>query len=107
MPGSASDKTKDRKVVVACQVMEPELEWVRKGNSRVEIRYIDQGLHRTPKDMAGLVQEQIDQAEGYATQMVLAYGLCSNPDPMTASAYFWDLQLRTRRPLKKDQGPII
>jgi hypothetical protein len=78
MPGPASDKTKDRKVIVACQVMEPELEWVRKGNSRVEIRYIDQGLHRTPKDMAGLVQEQIDRAVGYATQMVLAYGLCSN-----------------------------
>jgi hypothetical protein len=73
-----SDKTQERKVIVACQVVEPELEWAHKENSTVEIRYIDQGLHRRPQDMPALVQEQIDQAAGYATQMVLAYGLCSN-----------------------------
>ncbi|MEE9612492.1 MAG: DUF1638 domain-containing protein, partial [Desulfatiglandales bacterium] len=78
MSASGPDKTRERKVIVACQVVEPELEWVRRGNSHVEIRYIDQGLHRTPKNMADFVQEQIDQAVGYATQMVLAYGLCSN-----------------------------
>jgi hypothetical protein len=77
MPDSGTDKTKERQVIVACRVVEPELEWARKGNSRVEIRYIDQGLHRTPKDMAPLVQEQIDKAAD-ATQIVLAYGLCSN-----------------------------
>jgi hypothetical protein len=78
LPKSTADTIKEQKVIVACRVMQPELEWVRKGNSHVEIRYIDQGLHRTPKNMAGLVQEQIDQTAGYATQTVLAYGLCSN-----------------------------
>jgi len=78
MPGLVSDKTNKRQVIVACRVVEPELEWARQEDSHVEIRYIDQGLHRRPKDMAGLVQEQIDHVAGYATQIVLAYGLCSN-----------------------------
>ncbi|MBW1700560.1 MAG: DUF1638 domain-containing protein [Deltaproteobacteria bacterium] len=65
-------------VVVACRVMEPELERVRQGKNHVEIRYLDQGLHRTPKDMAGVVQEQIDQAAKYADRIILGYGLCSN-----------------------------
>lgn len=65
-------------VVVACRVMEPELERVRQGKNHVEIRYLDQGLHRTPKDMAGVVQEQIDQAAKYADHIILGYGLCSN-----------------------------
>lgn len=69
---------KDRIVVVACRVMEPELDWARRGKDNVEIRYLDQGLHRTPQDMAGLVQEQIDQANKYADRVVLGYGLCSN-----------------------------
>lgn len=74
----ASDKRIDHPVVVACRVLQPELEQVIQGANHVEIRYIDQGLHRTPKNMAGLVQEQIDQAASYATRIVLAYGLCSN-----------------------------
>ena len=65
-------------VIVACRVMEPELEWARRGKDHVEIRYLDQGLHRTPQDMAGLVQEQIDQATVYAHRIILGYGLCSN-----------------------------
>jgi hypothetical protein len=69
---------KGRIVVVACRVMEPELEWARQGKDNVEIRYLHQGLHRTPKDMAGLVQEHIDQAAKYANHIVLGYGLCSN-----------------------------
>lgn len=67
-----------RIVVVACRVMEPELEWARQGKDNVEVRYLDQGLHRTPQDMPGLVQEQIDQAAEYADRIVLGYGLCSN-----------------------------
>lgn len=67
-----------RVIVVACHVMEPEIEMIRKDHNGVEIRYLDQGLHRTPKNMARLVQEQIDQASEYAERIVLGYGLCSN-----------------------------
>jgi hypothetical protein len=45
-------------VIVACRGMEPELERARDQDSRVEIRYLDQGLHRTPDKMAGLIQGQ-------------------------------------------------
>jgi hypothetical protein len=78
MAGISSGHRKGRIVVVACRVMEPELEWVRQGKDNVEIRYLDQGLHRTPQDMAGLVQAQIDQAAKYANHIILGYGLCSN-----------------------------
>ncbi len=74
----SSDNTSERTVVVACRVMEPELESARQGDNGVETRYIDQGLHRTPKNMAGLVQEQIDKAAPHAARIVLGYGLCSN-----------------------------
>jgi hypothetical protein len=74
----SSQKPPGRIVVVACRVMEPELEWVCQGKDNVEIRYLDQGLHRTPQDMPGLVQEQIDQAATYAQRIILGYGLCSN-----------------------------
>jgi hypothetical protein len=65
-------------VIVACRVMEPELEYLRKGKNRVEILYLDQGLHRTPRKMADRVQELIDEVRGYAGRVVLGYGLCSN-----------------------------
>jgi len=65
-------------VIVACRVMEPELEKTRDQDSRVEIRYLDQGLHRTPEKMADLIQEQIDEAAKNAVRIVLGYGLCSN-----------------------------
>ncbi len=67
-----------RRVVIACRVMEPELERVRAGSPAVEIIYLEQGLHRTPKKLPGLIQERIDQAASYATAIILAYGLCSN-----------------------------
>lgn len=65
-------------VIVACRVMEPELEKARDQDSRVEIRYLDQGLHRTPEKMAGLIQPQVDEAAQNAVRIVLGYGLCSN-----------------------------
>jgi len=71
-------KEKESRVLIACQVMEPELEMIRKEVDGIEIRYLEQGLHRTPEKMASLIQEQIDQAAEYATQVVLGYGLCSN-----------------------------
>ena len=65
-------------VIVACRVMEPELEKARDQDSGVEIRYLDQGLHRTPEKMADLIQPQIDEAAQNAARIVLGYGLCSN-----------------------------
>ena len=56
----------ERPVVIACRVMEPELEAVRAGSQAVEIIYLEQGLHRTPKKLPGMIQEQIDQAASYA-----------------------------------------
>ncbi len=75
---SASTAHKEKITLVACRVMEPELEAVRGDEDRVEIRYLDQGLHRTPQKMAAAIQEQIDQAAAYATRIVVGYGLCSN-----------------------------
>jgi hypothetical protein len=67
-----------RKVVVACRVMQPELEAASKRVDNVEIRYLDQALHRTPQKMPDLLREQLKEAETYATCIVLGYGLCSN-----------------------------
>ncbi len=68
----------ERPVVIACRVMEPEIEVVRAGAQAVEVIYLEQGLHRTPKKLSGMIQERIDQAASYATVIVLGYGLCSN-----------------------------
>ena len=76
-----TDKTSDnndRVALVACQVMEPELEWVRKDYNHVSVLYLDQGLHRTPQLMADQVQALVDQAAETADRIVLGYGLCSN-----------------------------
>ena len=71
-------KEKRLNVIIACRVMQPELECIRDQDSGVDIRYLDQGLHRTPDKMAPLVQEQIDEAAPFAERIVLGYGLCSN-----------------------------
>ena len=68
-----------RRVVIACRVMEPELNQVlAEGAETVEILYLDQALHRTPAKLLGLVQEKIDQVSLTASRIVLGYGLCSN-----------------------------
>ena len=70
---------KKRGVVIACRVMEPELDQaLAEGGDEVEILYLDQGLHRTPAKLLGLVQEKIDQVAQTASRIVLGYGLCSN-----------------------------
>jgi hypothetical protein len=70
---------KKRGVVIACRVMEPELDQaLAAGGDEVEILYLDQGLHRTPAKLLGLVQEKIDQVAQTASRIVLGYGLCSN-----------------------------
>ncbi len=63
---------------MACRVMEPELEMVARDVDNVEIRYLDQALHRTPKKMPDLLREQLAEVEPYAGSVVLGYGLCSN-----------------------------
>ena len=68
----------ERVTIVACQVMEPELEHIREAYPQVDISYLDQNLHRTPTKMADLVQEKVDQAADSADRTVLGYGLCSN-----------------------------
>ncbi len=69
---------KTHRIVIACRVMEPEIEALRPADNNVEVRYLDQSLHRTPDLMPRLIQEQIDEAEKIASQVVLGYGLCSN-----------------------------
>ena len=71
-------QTLKRPVIIACRVMEPELEVVRAGSQAVSIIYLEQGMHRTPKKLPEIIQERIDQAASYATVIVLGYGLCSN-----------------------------
>lgn len=66
------------RVLVACRIFEPELEMLRKPESNIEIRYLDQGLHRCPQKMPSLVQDQIEQVAARAGEIVLGYGLCSN-----------------------------
>lgn len=67
-----------KRAIVACRIMQPELEKIRQAGDGVEIRYLDQGLHMTPRKMAPAIQEQIDQVSGDCTEVVLGYGLCAN-----------------------------
>lgn len=68
----------DRVAIIACRVMEPEIEALKKEDDHIATYYLDQGLHRTPAKMAGQVQARVDQADATADRIVLGYGLCSN-----------------------------
>ncbi|MEW6402664.1 MAG: DUF1638 domain-containing protein [Chloroflexota bacterium] len=63
-------------VIIACEVMKVELELVSRG-SDVRFFFLEQGLHRTPKKIAPLIQEKIDLVGESAKRIALAYGLCS------------------------------
>lgn len=78
MPQTSPDTPKESTVVIACRVLKPELEKVAEESKGVEIRYLDQGLHRSPQDMAVIIQDEIDRVSRYASRIVLGYGLCSN-----------------------------
>jgi hypothetical protein len=68
-----------RRIVIACRVMEPELNQVlAEGGEDVEILYVDQALHRTPTKLCDRLQEKIDQIAQTPSRIVLGYGLCSN-----------------------------
>ena len=71
--------TKDApRVVIACRSVRHELEALKPEDQTVEIRYLDQNLHRTPDRMTDIIQADIDRVKVYASQIVLGYGLCSN-----------------------------
>jgi len=74
----ASPDNKRQIAIIACRVLEPEIEAVRKDSPRIRVHYLDQGLHRTPQLMIGQIQEIVDQASEAAERIVLGYGLCSN-----------------------------
>lgn len=71
----------DRRVIIACQVMEPELAHVvaeRTGaGESPSILYLEQALHRTPEKLRVQAQKKIDQAARTAASIVLGYGLCA------------------------------
>jgi hypothetical protein len=64
------------RVVIACRIMQPELEALQSQDNTVEVRYLDQSLHRTPDRMPRLLQEQIDAVHTYASKIILGY-VCS------------------------------
>ncbi|MEN8246619.1 MAG: DUF1638 domain-containing protein [Thermodesulfobacteriota bacterium] len=66
------------RVIIACQVMKPELDALIADNPGIEIRYLDQNMHERPSQMPAVVQAEIDAVEAYAGQVILGYGLCSN-----------------------------
>jgi Protein of unknown function (DUF1638) len=65
-------------VILACSVMRTEIEEVLPPDNEVEVRYLEQALHRTPHLMPARLQAEIDAVSGYAGRIVLGYGLCSN-----------------------------
>lgn len=71
------DKDNPR-VIIACGVMKKELDVYLSESDPIEVRYLDQNLHRTPEKMSGLIQAEIEKVSEYAGHIVLGYGLCSN-----------------------------
>jgi hypothetical protein len=64
--------------IIACQIMESEVEAVKQTDDQLQAYYLDQGLHRTPAQMAGEIQGIIDRIDDTVDKIVLGYGLCSN-----------------------------
>jgi hypothetical protein len=60
---------------------------LRKPESNIEIRYLDQGLHRCPQKMPSLVQDQIEQVAARAGEIVLGYDKL----PPGPAKLFWDM----------------
>lgn len=76
---NAYDVSRDRpRVVIACRVMKTELDALLAEDAPIEVRYLDQNLHRSPEKMPGLIQAEIEAVADYAGHIVLGYGLCSN-----------------------------
>lgn len=71
-------QTGSPRAIIACRVMKPELEMLAGNTPDLHITYLEQALHRTPQLLPDLLQEKIDEAAGFAAQIILGYGLCSN-----------------------------
>ena len=64
-------------LVLACSVMEKEIRQFQ--NGRIDFKFLDYGLHRTPQNMASALQKEIDLVSNeHYDGIVLGYGLCSN-----------------------------
>lgn len=64
--------------VVACGIFQRELERVIGGRD-IDLRLLDQNLHRTPQLMAEQICANIQQArQDGAQRLALGYGMCSN-----------------------------
>jgi hypothetical protein len=64
--------------IIACRIMQRELDLLCPDDASVQISYLHQELHRSPTDMAHRIQEEVDRVAGDAEQIVLGYGLCAN-----------------------------
>lgn len=67
------------KYVIACKVFQAELEYLQQMlDIRCHIRYLEQGLHDTPKILQKQLQDAITETENEykPNEILLAYGLC-------------------------------
>lgn len=74
-------ETPIKRVVIACRVMEQELNALLPecpAGVCLDLRFMDQQLHRTPDRMPAIIQNEIDRVANTADEIVLGYGLCSN-----------------------------
>lgn len=70
-------RKKKKGLVLACSVMEREIRQFQ--NGRLEFKFLDYGLHRTPENMAQALQLEINKvSEKDYEEIILGYGLCSN-----------------------------
>lgn len=72
------DKHTIKTAIIACQVLQPELEYVGNGDPAIGFHYLEQSLHRTPQNMSSRIQGIVDGITGTVDRIVLGYGLCSN-----------------------------
>jgi hypothetical protein len=77
LQGADAWKKEAARVIIACGILEPELEVLRRDYSGVEVRYVDQEFHRVPARLRDPLQDQIDRVAVYAAEIVLGFGLCS------------------------------
>jgi methylenetetrahydrofolate reductase (NADPH) len=63
-----------RRAAIACKAIEGELRLVLPAD--VELRALEQGLHRTPPKLRESLQQEIDSID--ADEILMGYGLCGN-----------------------------
>ena len=64
-------------LVIACNIMKEEL--LRFQANGISFVFLEKSLHRTPKKMKPVIQEEVDRAaEQEFDYIILSYGLCSN-----------------------------